>query len=97
MWLISNACEGLIDAIPQAIYDEDGKNDEDIKKTDTASDDILDEWRYGLKTMLNPRNKPPEVQLKEILDVIPDNTMKHLAHLKFISQKRGMRTFKLKR
>jgi len=96
MWLISENCIEAVEAIPMAMRDE--KNLEDVEKTDTVHDDVLDGLRYGLKSMLSPRQKPAEAGLEETLAHIPDMTQKHLAHLAFMHrQKKQATAFKLKR
>lgn len=45
---ISDNCKKLIAAIPTAVFDSKGTNPEDIVKTRTLHDDVLDGWRYGV-------------------------------------------------
>ncbi|MBB5064537.1 phage terminase large subunit [Granulicella mallensis] len=80
-WFVSDRCEGALTAIPSLIYDD--KKLEDVMKTSKVSDDIADEVRYGLFSMLGPSAKPYEVRLRETLAPIQDMTAKHLAHLDF--------------
>ncbi len=84
MWLIADNCADLIAAIPLAIRDE--KKLEDVKKTDSKSDDVLDDVRYGLKSMLSPGSKPREEEIAERLAEIPDMQKKAMAH-KFLEKK----------
>ncbi len=44
-WIMSSRCVMLREAIPSAVFDP--KNSEDVLKTETVEDDILDEIRYG--------------------------------------------------
>jgi hypothetical protein len=81
MWLISEECIELCDALPILVADE--KKDGDVLKSDSIYDDLADCARYGLKSMLSPRSVPKEVQLEQTLAAIPENTQKHLAHLRF--------------
>jgi phage terminase large subunit len=80
-WFISDRCDGLLTAIPALIYDD--KRLEDVLKTNKVSDDIADEVRYGLFSMLGPNSKPYDVRLRETLQPITDMTAKHMAHLEF--------------
>jgi len=64
---ISGSCQDTIDAIPMAVRDDlhIGRH-EDIIKTATKSDDVLDRTRYLLKSMLNPKASAPyPVQVAE--------------------------------
>lgn len=69
LWTISSTCTNLIKTLPTLIRDED--NIEDILKVDHSEneigDDAADCARYGLKSMLAPRNMPWEVQRVEKL------------------------------
>lgn len=44
--LITDNCKQLITAIPTAVFDTDGTNPADVKKTPTVHDDVLDSFRY---------------------------------------------------
>src|SRR5215469_6250976 len=66
LYFISSSCPALCDAIPLAIHDEEG-DIEDVRKTSQTADDILDGWRYGMKSMLSPTDKPREVEIAERL------------------------------
>lgn len=44
--VISDKCEKIIEAIPTAVYDTEGRNPEDVKKTSEIHDDVLDMLRY---------------------------------------------------
>lgn len=65
MWLITEECHELLDAIPVLVADTE--KDGDIIKTETIDDDIGDTARYGMKSMLSPRGTPKEEQKKEEL------------------------------
>lgn len=66
MWLISEECHELLDALPVLVADE--KDDGDIIKTESLADDIADTARYGMKSMVSPHAKPKEVERAELLD-----------------------------
>lgn len=97
MWLICANCVELAKALPLAIRDEDG-NLEDVKKVPTIGDDVLDCARYGLKSMLSPREKPFAYTLQETLEVIPDMHTKHMTHLQMEKKQKSMtkRSFRLR-
>lgn len=84
LWKISSACPNLIKCLPSLIHDE--KRVEDVLKVDigpgTIGDDPADAARYGLKSMLDSKDKPYEYKLIEALDAQPDYTQKHLTHLR---------------
>ena len=44
--VISDKCRVLKDALSTLVYDTDGKNPEDVKKTETIEDDAADAFRY---------------------------------------------------
>ncbi|MBA3914587.1 MAG: hypothetical protein H0X25_12230, partial [Acidobacteriales bacterium] len=98
-WMISEMCPELINALPLLVRDE--KKPEDVRKTDTLADDIADTARYGLKSMLSPRNKPTEVLREEYLaevtrDIPPQNlsaiyTRSYQADLVFRERERKRR------
>lgn len=85
MWQISDACPRLISCIPTLIRDED--NEEDVLKVDYSEnevgDDAADGAGMGLLHMLGTAAKPKAVRLEETLAAIPENTQKHIAHLRF--------------
>ncbi len=58
---ISTTCHHLIECLPSLTHEEG--NEEDVLKV--AGDDPYDSWRYGLKSMLNPSNKPLELRVQE--------------------------------
>lgn len=66
LWTIDSlTCPKLIECLPILIHDED--NIEDVLKVDhsegTLGDDPYDSARYGLKSMLEPKNPPVGVQV----------------------------------
>lgn len=67
VWLISAECPELLESIPKLIRDP--KNLDDVLKTDKSSarleQDIADDVRYGLKSMLAPRKKTAEDEYRE--------------------------------
>lgn len=95
IYFISSACPGLCDSIPMAIHDEEG-NIEDILKTEKVEDDILDAWRYGLKSMLAGGSKPREVEIEERLAALPSPHAKSMMH-RFLQRRFGRsQTFALR-
>lgn len=60
MFLVSAECPQTIAAIPLATRnDRNPGKIEDVLKTDTIGDDVIDETRYGLKSKLSPRAEAP--------------------------------------
>jgi len=68
MWLISEDCTELADALPLLVADEE--TDGDVLKTETVHDDVADCARYGLKSMLGTQSRPREVERVEMLEKI---------------------------
>lgn len=62
-WVISSNCRELVNAIPMLFRDE--KNLEDVKKSSTKADDVADDARYGLKSMMESRPMPRSMQIEE--------------------------------
>jgi phage terminase large subunit len=91
LWTIDPSCERLIESLPTLIRDED--DIEDILKVDHSENEIGDDApdcaRYGLKTMLSPRNKPFAVEVEERLAAIEDNTAKSMAHRFLMKNKKS--------
>lgn len=93
VWLISSECPQLLNALPLLMRDP--KNLDDVLKTDKGDakieQDVADDVRYGLKTMLSPGKKPRQEVVREVLDAIPDMTQKHMKHLQMMDEqkKRG--------
>jgi hypothetical protein len=92
-WMISENCPEALNAVPAAEYDKDGSNIEDILKTDHLYDDVLDELRYGLQSMLNNSNKPFAEKLNEAVSAAPNATVAHMVHMKMLSQRKGRERF----
>ncbi len=103
-WLIAEGCVELVNALPLLVRDE--KNLEDVLKTATLPDDVADGARYGLKSMLSPRNKPREVLREEYIaemtrGVPPHNlatvyTRTYMADLAFKEKQKKNRSFRLR-
>lgn len=87
-WFISSMCPEALNAIPALEYDKD-KGGEDIRKVDDISDDCADSLRYGLKSYLQPRNKPQSIIEAEQLAAIPDYTQRNIMAMKFAEQRKG--------
>lgn len=79
LYFISSACPALCDSIPMAVHDQDG-NIEDVMKTTGMEDDILDGWRYGLKSMLSAGSKSKREEIQERLAAEPDYHKKSMMH-----------------
>lgn len=66
-WMISSECVEALKSLPMAMRDP--KNLDDVLKTDKSQakleQDVLDDLRYGLKTMLAPRKKTDEDKYQE--------------------------------
>lgn len=85
MFVVSAECPELIQAIPLAVRDE--KNLEDVLKTPTVADDVLDMARYGIASHLNPKDTAPlEVRAAEAVTGIQDNTARAMILGKFHSK-----------
>lgn len=67
VWLISSECPELLKSLPMAMRDP--KDIDDVLKTDKGQakieQDVLDDVRYGLKTMLAPRRKTEDQKFNE--------------------------------
>jgi len=89
VWLISGNCTELIDAIPLLMRDP--KNLDDVLKTDKGKarieQDVADDVRYGLKSMLMPTKKPMSVEMAEVLDSITDMHKKSMTHRAMLAKK----------
>lgn len=88
VWLISSECPQLLNALPLLMRDP--KDLDDVLKTDKGEakieQDVADDVRYGLKSMLSPGEKPKEVQRQEAIAHIAENTQKAMADRKFQEQ-----------
>jgi hypothetical protein len=78
-WIITKNCIEAVRAIPTAIYDavHPGK-DEDILKTTSTSDDVLDELRYGLYSQANQNAVPIDVQIAQRASHLVDPTNRNI-------------------
>lgn len=85
IYFISSDCPGLCDSIPMAVHDEDG-NLEDVLKTDRTEDDILDGWRYGIKSMLSAGERSKFEEISEKLAAVKDYHKKSMMH-RFLEHK----------
>jgi hypothetical protein len=90
-WFISSDCPEALSAIPVLKHDELKK--EDVEKTDEMSDDVADELRYGLKTMLGSRVKPFEVALAEAISAAPNATVANMTHMRMMADRKGKQRF----
>ena len=61
LFFISGECQEAIEAVPMAIRDEKhpGRSEDVLKVHGALFDGILDQMRYGLMSMLNPKEKAP--------------------------------------
>jgi hypothetical protein len=91
--MISEACPEALNAVPAAQYDKDGPNIEDICKTDHLYDDVIDELRYGLQSMLNTNKKPFNVKLAEAIQAAPNATVASMVHMKMLAERKGKTRF----
>ncbi len=84
-------CPQAIGSIPMATRDV--KNNEDVVRVAGAIwEDVTDEIRYGLKSMLDPRTKAPrEVRALEVYNSAESMTAKAMAMRKFEEQERHAR------
>jgi hypothetical protein len=90
-WFISSDCPEALSAIPVLKHDELKR--EDVEKTDEMSDDVADELRYGLKTMLGSRPKPFAVSLAEAVSAAPNATVANMVHMKMLADRKGKQRF----
>jgi hypothetical protein len=90
VWLISSECPQLLNALPLLMRDP--KNLDDVLKTDKGDakieQDVADDVRYGLKSMLSPGKKPQQEVIRETLDAIPDMTQRHMKHMQMMDEKK---------
>lgn len=96
VWLISNECPELIEAIPLAMRDP--KNLDDVLKTDKGQakleQDVLDDCRYGMKGYLKINKKPQALIDAEALAKIADLTVRNLVHLKQVQAQKGAQSYR---
>lgn len=76
-WLIAADCPEIINAIPLAMRELTDLDD--ITKTDKSTarieQDVLDDVRYGLKTMLEPGSKPKQQIVAEEIKKLQEEGM----------------------
>jgi hypothetical protein len=80
-WFVSEMCPEALNAVPMLQYDKDGSNIEDIEKTPYLYDDVGDDLRYGLFSMLSNKAKPHDVMIQEQLASTQDEFARHLIRL----------------
>lgn len=76
-WIITKDCQELLDAIPTAVFNDKadgGLGNEDVLKTNTKEDDILDCARYGLYTQYAPGKKPEGQVIQDQTSHLSDPT-----------------------
>lgn len=78
-WIITSNCEAAVNAIPVAIFNtkRPGK-EEDVLKTNTLADDVLDELRYGLYSMYAAKDAPAEIKMQQAASAISDRTNRNI-------------------
>lgn len=85
VWFISANCPEIVRTIPLLMRDPD--NLDDVLKTDKGAakleQDVADDVRYGLKSMLGTVEIPKDVQREAVLAKSPNHTQRHIDHLKF--------------
>jgi phage terminase large subunit len=86
-WFISSDCPEALSAIPVLKHDELKK--EDVEKTEEVSDDVYDELRYGLKTMLGPGRKPFMVTLAEAVAAAPNANVAAMIDMKLRAERKA--------
>lgn len=95
-WFISVECIEALKSIPMAMRDP--KNLDDVLKTDKSQakleQDVLDDLRYGLKTMLAPRKKTEEDVYQEKMHVA-DPTARMMIAFRHEQKKVQKRTLRL--
>ena len=85
-WIITKNCKEALRAIPTAIFDEKKQN-EDILKTNTTYDDVLDELRYGLYSQFNVKEESWEDQLKRKAAHVHDLTSRNILMMRLNSER----------
>lgn len=71
-WIILDNCSAAIASIETRIRDP--KKAEDVLKSEDELDDVYDDLRYGIVSMLKEKGKPEDVKLQEKLATLPDHT-----------------------
>lgn len=93
-WFISSDCPEALSAIPVLRHDELKR--EDVEKTDEMSDDVADDLRYGLKTMLSAKAKPFSVMIAEKVQTAHREhgpTAANIVHLQEMAKRKGKPRF----
>lgn len=94
-WIVTDNCTEVIDAMPMAIFDTKanaGMGNEDIRKTNTKEDDVLDCIRYGVYSPYAPKRKSDEDEAYDSTAHLTSMTEKVIHFRKTlsnISKKRG--------
>jgi hypothetical protein len=83
-WIITDNCEEALNAIPMVIFDEKKQN-EDILKTNTLADDIMDELRYGLYSASDPAALSRDESFKQQVKHLTDPTNRAIRLMKLNS------------
>lgn len=86
-WFLTSDCPEALNSIPVLSHDEN--RPEDVEKTTDKSDDVADALRYGLKSMLRPRNKPFDDVLQEKMEQIPDYTARNMVYMAEMAKRKG--------
>lgn len=78
-WIITRNCKEAVRAIPSAIFDNihPGK-EEDVLKTNTKYDDVLDELRYGLYSQFSPKEVSDDVKFRQKASHLVDRTSRNI-------------------
>ncbi len=79
--LISDECEELLAAIPLAIRDD--KKQEDVKKSLNKTEDVLDGFRYAVKSRMEEVSTPISVEKAQVVSQCSNGNQKLFASLAF--------------
>lgn len=85
-WIITSNCKEAIRAIPTAVYNDKPGKEEDILKTNTTADDILDELRYGLYSQYTAQDMPLGVKMAQAVAHLTDKTSRNIQLMKLHSE-----------
>ena len=90
-FMISDACENALFAIPRLRRDPKNPNDVlKVKKEGDSTDDIYDGIRYGLKSQLAAAEVPYSVKRKRLMDACATNQERYILDINLRhSKKRG--------
>jgi hypothetical protein len=86
-WIVTDNCTEVVEAIPMAVFNtkaNSGMGNEDIIKTDTKEDDMLDCVRYGLWTQYAPKRKGDEQKAHESTAHLTDLTSRAIHYKKVL-------------